>query len=225
MLPGQLVHPSFHESPDVVPCYETIPAYDLADEYNLALNRRMLKFTDNRIPSGDTAVTALFGVTGFAYNKDSGFSIAPLLMTMPERSWQLTRKLVLDSVAPVFDAQQGDLKQHSYPTALQLTRPVHGKEQRIIVTGDADFVSPLRVAARQAQVRAIFSWLHYNRYPEYTLFPFPEDNWLTVTPSWVKLERLISCMDRSVSFIVAGHHTTGKTKKKINQIKIKRTCD
>ncbi|MCD2425682.1 Gldg family protein [Niabella pedocola] len=190
LLPGQLVHPSFHNEPDVISCYETPFIYGLADEYRLSINRRLMKVTNYRIPSGDTSALVMNGVAGLSYNKDSGFNMAPLIMTIPEKSWQEMGKLVQDSVVPQFEPQRGDLKAHSYPVAIKLTRPFKGKEQRIVVTGDADFASPLRLEGNAYYVRGIFSWLDYNRNPAYTLFPFPRDNWLLMTPSWVKLERL-----------------------------------
>ncbi|NML21163.1 ABC transporter permease subunit [Pseudoflavitalea sp. G-6-1-2] len=193
LMPGQLVRPSFHHLPDVVPYYETSTVYDLGDEYHLAAFRRTVKFSGNHIPSSDTQAAVMHGVSGLLYNKDSGFTATPLFSTIPNRSWQKIGKLVLDSVPPVFNEQEGDQKENSYNTALQLTRQKNGKEQRIVIAGDADFMSALRIGenGKRDRVRAIFSWLNYNRYPAYTLFPFPEDNWLKMTPSWVKLERLI----------------------------------
>ncbi|NML19227.1 ABC transporter permease subunit [Pseudoflavitalea sp. G-6-1-2] len=190
MMPGQLVHPSFHETPDVVPTYETPAVSYFGDEYNLVSTRRFIMFNNNRLPS-DTATSKLYGVTGLSFKTDSGFTATPLFQTMPWKSWQKMGKLVLDSVPPVFNEQEGDQSANSYTTAMQLTRQKNGKEQRIVIAGDADFVSPLRIGVRYEQVRGIFSWLNYNRYPTYTIFPFPEDNWLNMTPSWVKLERLI----------------------------------
>ncbi|QEC45212.1 Gldg family protein [Pseudobacter ginsenosidimutans] len=193
LMPGQLVRPSFHQTPDAVPYYESPAVYDLGEEYNLAAFRRLMKFTGHQIPSSDTQAALLFGATGLSYNKDSDFTATPLFPTIPERTWLKMGKLVQDSVPPVFNEQEGDQKENAYNTALQLTRKRNGKEQRIVIAGDADFVSGLRLGqnGRQDRVRAIFSWLNYNRYPAYTLFPFAEDNWLKMTPSWVKLERLI----------------------------------
>ncbi|MBO9633957.1 MAG: Gldg family protein [Chitinophagaceae bacterium] len=193
MMAGQLVHPSFHETPDVVPNYETPYVCYLGDELNLASVRRAMKYNNNRLQSDTFASLQLHGVTGLSHNIDSGFKAAPLFATIPRTSWQKMGKLVLDSVPPVFNVLEGDQRDNSYNTSLQLTRQKNGKEQRIVITGDADFMSALRIRTSfmQPHVRAIFSWLNYNRYPAYTLFPFPEDNWLKMTPSWVKLERLL----------------------------------
>ncbi|MGN6417850.1 MAG: Gldg family protein [Pseudobacter sp.] len=193
LMPGQLVHPSYHQTPDVVPYYEAPGVFELGEEYNLKTYRRLLTLLGNGIPYSDTQVALIFGVTGIAHNKDSGFNATPLFQALPGRSWQKMGKLVLDSVPPVFNEQEGDRKENSYDITLQLTRQKNGKEQRIIVAGDADFISPLRIDqnGKHDRVRAIFSWLNYNRYPAYTMFPFPEDNWLKMTPSWVKLEKLI----------------------------------
>ncbi|MCH5687346.1 hypothetical protein LWM68_25640 [Niabella sp. W65] len=47
--------------------------------------------------------------------------------------------MVIDSIAPVFSPASGDMKEISSPIAIQMTKQVHGKEQRMVIAGDADF--------------------------------------------------------------------------------------
>jgi len=88
----------------------------------------------------DQIPVAMMGAAGLSYSDTIGFTIKPMLMSNAEVSWIKKGKLIADSAAVVYSAQEGDLK-GSFPTVVSLTRKVRGKEQRIVVAGDADFLS------------------------------------------------------------------------------------
>lgn len=100
-------------------------------------------------------------------SQKTAFDIRPLLMTDSTKSWlkkgELTDTLTLgpttdvgfirtsaiyagskdqqeNSPTVLFSEADGDEK-GSFPTALALSRKINGKEQRIVVTGDADFLN------------------------------------------------------------------------------------
>lgn len=110
------------------------------------------------------------GATGFTYGDTSAFHIAPLLETDSALSWLKKDKLVADSGDVVFNAANGDEKR-SFPLALSLTRQINGKEQRIIVAGDADFMSNAELQRYNVKTAnftfntALYSWLCYNKFP------------------------------------------------------------
>jgi ABC-2 type transport system permease protein len=89
-----------------------------------------------------------------------------------------------------FSAAEGDTK-GSLPTALSLTRTINGKEQRIVVAGDADFMSNAelnRFNMRTANFvfnTALFSWLSYGEFPIDASRPEPRDKRVTVTTDGV----------------------------------------
>jgi ABC-2 type transport system permease protein len=57
-----------------------------------------------------------------------------------------------------------------------MTRIINNKEQRILVTGDADIMT----AYRNADVgNSFYSWILYNRYPFYSNYPRPKDTFFT----------------------------------------------
>ncbi len=58
-----------------------------------------------------------------------------------EKTWIENGLFVVDSAAPVFAAQEGDVMKPAYNIAVKLTRTINNREQRIIVAGDADFMS------------------------------------------------------------------------------------
>ena len=118
----------------------------------------------------DSVAISMPGATGLSYGDTSGFAVKPLLVTDAQKSWIKKTKLVVDSADVVFSAGNGDVRQ-SVPTALSLTRMVGGREQRIIVTGDADFMSNAELSRgnmKQANFvfnTSLFSWLSYGRFP------------------------------------------------------------
>jgi ABC-2 type transport system permease protein len=110
-------------------------------------------------------------------------------MTVGQRTWLKAGPLVVDSADIVFSPQEGDAK-GAFPTALSLTREINGKEQRIIICGDADWMSNLR-GGGGAISRGIFSWLDYNKFPTYTPRTDPEDSLLLIGPGTAKVLKIV----------------------------------
>lgn len=143
----------------------------------------------------DSLPVSMSGATGLTYTDTSGFEVKPLLMTNGE-SWIKKDKLVVDSADIVFSAANGDVMK-SVPTAISLTRKINGKEQRIIVTGDADFISNAelqRFNIKNANFifnTALFSWLAYNEFPIDTSRPDALDTRVKVTPDQVDVFKII----------------------------------
>lgn len=103
-----------------------------------------------------------------------------------------------DQLKVLFSESDGD-ERGTFPTGLALTRKINNKEQRIVVTGDADFIS--NEGARMISVEGIgtvnysfimasFKWLSQGEYPIDTQFPLPKDRRLNLTEnqrSWLEL--------------------------------------
>ncbi|MGN7722693.1 Gldg family protein [Chitinophaga sp. 22620] len=192
LMNGQLVHPSFDETPDKVGVYFTLPSFQLAEEFFLRLYGRMW----SRRVYNDSLTTVLPGATGITCSADSGFTIKPLQMTLPGLAWSKAGKLVTDSVAPAFDPGEGDVRLAAFLTAVQLVRQRGNKEQRIIVCSDADIASNFRINRHYAHpewVIGIYSWLCYNEFPVYTLPPFPRDNRMLASVSNTRIQRTLFC--------------------------------
>lgn len=178
MMEGNLIQPSKDEMPHMITPYLTAAALNLAEAYELVKAKR----------SGDTIKLLLPGATALAYAKQGPFAVNPLFKSISE-SWIKTGKLVTDSVAPVYDPQQGDVK-GSFATALALTRQINNRQQRIVVCSDADFISNLRMN-EHFMAMAFYSWLCEGAYPIYTPRNDPKDNKLKVTASGVKTMRIV----------------------------------
>lgn len=125
------------------------------------------------------------------YAQQRGFSIHPLLMSDAQNSWIKKGKFTLDSAALQIDYLKGD-QEGSFPTALMLTRNVKNKEQRIIVSADADFFSNTELSRNNLQTlntnfaMSIFKWFSYGEFPIDVSRPASKDNMTTLDKAYVK---------------------------------------
>jgi ABC-2 type transport system permease protein len=185
LVNGQLVQPREDETPDKIIPYWTQTYIHLAEEPGFMFWRRW--FGTRLKP--DTMAGSLQGAAGISYSGDSGFVAKPLLLTLTDKAWSKMGKLVTDSTPPVFSPDQGDLKIPSFSVALQLTRQKQGKEQRVVVYGDADVASNLRLQADL--VRSVYSWLVYNRFPVYTRTVDAKDNIIILGERRAAVQKII----------------------------------
>jgi ABC-2 type transport system permease protein len=127
------------------------------------------------------------GVTELSYKPVNGFKIEPILYVESAKNrWLEKGHLVVDSAAPIYSPEEGDIKRDNYITGIKMYRTVNGREQRIIVTGDADFMSNIR-ASGGSLFNAGYSWIMRNEYPVYHPVPYPKDNLMTVSKQTGKL--------------------------------------
>jgi len=89
-----------------------------------------------------------------------------------------------------FAPEEGDVK-GPITTAISLTRKVGGKEQRVVVTGDADFMRNLSASQTNFLLStALFSWLSYGEFPIDSYRRASNDTRLTVTSNQVGVEKI-----------------------------------
>ncbi len=85
----------------------------------------------------------------------------------------------------------------TFTTAVALTRQINGKEQRIVISGDADFLSNSELGRREPRVSnfsfstALFSWLNYGQFPIDTSRPDAKDNRVTVSTDHVSFLKIL----------------------------------
>ncbi len=146
----------------------------------------------------DSAFVSMQGAVALSYAGHGDFEVIPVLTTDKNVSWLKKGKLETDSATLSFSATDGDVR-GSFSTLLALKRKVNGKEQRIIVSGDADFLSnkgiffsPFRNAqANEGFGTGIFSWFTYNQFPVDTRHVEMKDNRLTITVGGLKKLKII----------------------------------
>ncbi|MBS1605716.1 MAG: Gldg family protein [Bacteroidetes bacterium] len=198
LMPGQIIQPSFNETPDKVQPYLAPAAADLSEDKTLTKFKNLLLSHD----PDDTLRLSTPGVTAVSF-KDSLFRVNPLLLTSDNLSWLKEGKLVADSAEPVFAAEEGDVR-GSFATGLQLTRKIDNKEQRILVFGDADFMCNLRVAQSMYFIIACYSWLSNNQFPIYTPRPSAKDNLLYIGPKGASIQRIADIWVAPALILLAG---------------------
>ena len=176
LMDGSIAQPSSDLAPDLVLSELTSTSAGFTKDVSKA-------FTDS-LP------VAMSGATGLSYTPGGSFRIKPLLTTNKKKSWIKKGKLVADSAVVVFSAAAGD-QRISVPTALSLTRKINGKEQRIVVTSDADLMSNTELSRYNVKTAnfvfntSLFSWLNYGEFPIDTSRPDAKDKRVRVTSAQV----------------------------------------
>jgi ABC-2 type transport system permease protein len=162
MLDGTIVQPAKNHSPDLALTYMTPAAAGLS------------KLVRNAYE--DSLTIAMQGVTGFSYTQGGMYRIGPLLMTDPSRSWM---------------AADTSKSGPAIPTALSLVRNINGHEQRIVITGDADFLKILNLRSQHIDVAnyifdtSLFGWLSNGKFPIDTTLPNSKDDHFNIGESGV----------------------------------------
>lgn len=127
-------------------------------------------------------VMAMNKTSGLSFDGSKGFKAMPLFATDSSGSWNEleTTNFIDDSV--VLNTAAGEVEQ-SLPTVLALWRKVNGKEQKIIVTGDADWLSNGELSMNRnmvntssfALINASFFWMSDGEVPIDMRRPSPID--------------------------------------------------
>ena len=143
----------------------------------------------------DSVVISMPMATALGIENSGPYTIKPLLVTDSRKSWLKKDKFVTDSAKVKFEAERGDV-QKSFPLAVSLTRTTKGKEQRIVVAGDADFMSNIeqnRFNMRTANFAfntGIFSWLSYGEFPISSYRPAAKDTTILIKKDQIKYLRM-----------------------------------
>lgn len=182
LMKGVIVEVSKDNTPDMISPYLTRSAGNLAEEDELLALKK--GDTDSLFITSESAVPIDYIENNHAFTK------MPLSMTKPGSTWLKKGILVKDSVPPVLNPAEGDIKVASFVTSVALERQINNKQQRIVVAGDADFISN-RFGGGRFFGRALYSWLDNNEYPIYGPVPKPKDNLLLIVPETVSRLKII----------------------------------
>jgi ABC-2 type transport system permease protein len=156
-LPGQLVSPSERYLADFVLTRATAGAPGVMPELGkLERNRERVTMP---------------GCTGLEYSPGGEFAVIPLLATDSTGTWSSTGPVDLFSDTLLVPAA-GEVER-AIPAALALSRQVGGKEQRVLVLGDADCLSGAELtttrqglwSGNRRFVFAAFHWLSRGEFP------------------------------------------------------------
>lgn len=198
LMDGQLVQISKNATPEKIASNLLMDANELSGEDAFRFRKHLLSLG---LDKGELSYASA-GVAALSAAGNQGFVIKPLVSTHTGKTWLKAGKLVTDSSAPVFNPLDGDIKKNSFPVALQLTRMINQKEQRIIVTGDADLMSALREFS--ILTRSYYSYASYNKFPVYTPVPFAKDNRYTISVAGAEVQKTLFIWIVPALVLIAG---------------------
>ncbi|MGN6417684.1 MAG: Gldg family protein [Pseudobacter sp.] len=173
---GRLVMPRLHYASDVFVAG--------LNKNSLYMSREPLMQMSQQ--SGIPFVNGTFAGSCYISFRDTlGFRVEPIIQVAGNKGmWVENGLYVADSAKPQFDA--GDVQKDEYVLGVRLTRMLNGKEQRIVVLGDADFMS-MNYGYGGGIALGIYSWLVYNRYPVYETYINHQDIRLIIGKNLAKV--------------------------------------
>lgn len=181
LMPGMLIQPDKRFSSDLAFPYLTPKAEELSPQFTLACAHRRIYWGDSLL------LVAMPGACGLTVNPTSGFIATPLLYSEAVKSWNRLAPVSDDSLNLPLGHRPDD-QPGSFITALRLNRTINGKEQRIIVAGDADFPSSEPAVRGNVPNRnnsgfafCCFSYFSYGVFPANTLRPESTDRNFSIT--------------------------------------------
>ena len=141
-------------------------------------------------------VITMPGCVGLKYEQKPGFTITPLLMSETRGCWNEVETTNFIDEEAKLNVNVGEVEQ-AYPLALALSREIAGKQQKIVILGDADCMSNAEMKANRDRVNAgngmfilgIFNWLTDGEFPIDVRRPATPDNDLYVGVDGMKITR------------------------------------
>lgn len=123
------------------------------------------------------------GATGLQYNSNKGFNVTELFRTDSTSAWNELETTNFIEDTALYNPQSGESKR-PFVTALSLARTVKQKKQRIVVTGDADWLSNGIVMGQREGIQgmnfpffySVFYHLSGDESPLNLERPLPTDN-------------------------------------------------
>lgn len=135
-------------------------------------------------------VITMPGAAGLVVASDGPFTATTLFASDSAGTWNELQEGNFIDAKPVFESELGE-KEGARPTVLALSRTVGNREQKILVTGDADWISNSELFISRNQVNAAnfslvstaFSWLSDGEVPVDMRLKDPIDKTLRIGES------------------------------------------
>ena len=212
LMDGMLVQKSKDFSPDLV-----LP---FLSDSAARFTKKLQQDADDSFP------VSLHGAAALSYENNGPFTVTPLLMTNGESSWNKKVRpnqdeiessedagesavamgggMIVTSVADkqktkfpqiTYNPEQGDQK-GPLPAILGLTRTINGRQQHIVVAGDADFLSNLELGRYNPRTSnfdfstALFSWFTNGAFPIDSSRPPSRDKHINLTDGGLKMLKI-----------------------------------
>jgi ABC-2 type transport system permease protein len=194
LVDGMLIQQSKDFSPALIQLHPTA----FADSFTKKL----------RQDEDDSFPVTMLGAAALTYSNSGPFTVTPLLVTNGKDCWNKRVRPTEEEIESSEDDNEGSSSGgggmvRAFPrisfsaadgdqpgpltAAIGLTRTINGRQQRIVVTGDADFLSNAelgRYTPRTANFdfsTALFSWFSNGEFPIDTSRPLSKDKRITMT--------------------------------------------
>ncbi len=140
------------------------------------------------------AIVSMPGAVQINYADTTAYHPIPVLLSDSASVWSVPGILDLEANPPKFDAHTE--QKITATLALALTRKLANKTQKIMVMGDADFMSNGELNRRNLRIKnfafttAVFKWFSNGEFPVDVSRPKPIDNHIIVSKteiSWIKI--------------------------------------
>jgi ABC-2 type transport system permease protein len=169
-------------------------------------------------PFPKDAIISMPGVVGLQYDTSFGYKVIPVLLTDKKSVWNKLGKFNLEADKITFDAEKDERLET--PVALALSKKVMDKEQKIMVFGDADFMSNGELGRQNLRnknaefVLKIFKWFSNGEFPIDATRPDPIDNKIKVSKAGVGWMKMILLGVFPVCIALAGSFVVIRRKRK-----------
>ena len=195
-MPGQLVQPTPLLQADLI---QSVPT-----------DEGVAYWSDLDYIRKNEGCVAMPGCVGLEYTPIEGITVVPLFST-DTAGWNriVATDFVRDSV--YYTPETGD-QAGIFTTALALTRDVNGREQRVLVAGNTDFLSNGEFATGRREVRnfngilkhAAFYWLSHEELPVNTAGDSPIDRKLYIGEAAMEVWSIVFMVVIPVILALAG---------------------
>ena len=163
-------------------------------------------------------VISLPGAVGISIEPNDDFEVIPVLETDETSVWNKRGDFDLETDTIVFDPES-DVRNEA-PVAVAATRQLADKEQKIVVVGDADFMSNAELGRFNLRPKnyefsfEIFEWFSDGEFPVDTTRPEPVDNRILVSQKEISWFELLFLGGLPVALGFAGAFTLVSRKRK-----------
>jgi ABC-2 type transport system permease protein len=183
---GLLIQPSSKYSSDAVFPYLSDSAKNLSPQF-----ARGLKY-DGIYYSFTHFLISTIGANALDYQEKDGFRVTPLLYTDKDLSWNRLAPVNPDSLQRKVSGLPTD-EHGSFVEGVRLERTINGRDQRIFVIGDADFLGGQTLPDNPKRYDRYFGYwclstFSYGQFPANTLRPEDLDNraQISVDSVWIQ---------------------------------------
>ncbi|WP_158643911.1 Gldg family protein [Pseudobacter ginsenosidimutans] len=158
------------------------------------------------------AALRMAGAAAFLKSDSTDFNYTPLFHDAVN-VFLKKGSFVLDSAEVLFNATEGDLrelppvvgqKEKPFTTMLALQRFKGKKDQRIIVSADADCLSNFEVMQVDKYGSFLYSWTTYGNFPVYLPYAEAPDKMLTITGTTAKVLSIVYTYILPAIVLLAG---------------------